>query len=285
VVIGSVMIAVLDVTSGIGRGVCFAIALFSSVVLLSVREYRFRRTHPPEERAAQRAALAAKKQLRQDRRKSVAGSTPYKRKVLRTGAEARAVITAAHDLESATEYEYWVYLELAVTVGADPPYTVCTGEMCSGTVADMSSLWVGRELVVRVDLTDRQRVAVDWKESVRLCQAPLSGTYTYESSSGNTATWTITPSGPGSVNVASAGGPKAPFYGTAQSSGQTWTMVVHRPDVVKHRRRRGDTGSGTSTFTWDAITLRGKGAIRTDEGVFGRPARQLNTVEFTLTKI
>ena len=30
---------------------------------------------------------------------------------------------------------------------------------------DMSSLWVGRELAVRVDLTDRNRVAVDWMKS------------------------------------------------------------------------------------------------------------------------
>lgn len=34
------------------------------------------------------------------------------------------------------------------------------------------SVAAGRELVVRVDQTDRQRVAVDWDQSFRLRQAP-----------------------------------------------------------------------------------------------------------------
>jgi hypothetical protein len=150
------------------------------------------------------------------------------------------------------------------------------------------NLQPGATVVVTADSEDPQNVRIDFTQPIRpgselVASGQLGGAYTYKSSSGTEATWTITPSGPGSVNVASAGGRKAPFYGTAQLNGQTWTMVVHRPDVVKHRRS-GDTGSGTTTFTWDAITLEGKVAARSDEGALGRPARQLNTNKFTLTK-
>jgi hypothetical protein len=164
------------------------------------------------------------------------------------------------------------------------------------------NLQPGATVVVTADSADPQNVRIDFTQPIRpgsevrqargappgsaselVASGQLGGAYTYKSSSGTEATWTITPSGPGSVNVASAGGRKAPFYGTAQLNGQTWTMVVHRPDVVKHRRS-GDTGCGTTTFTWDAITLKGKVAARSDEGVLGRPARQLNTNKFTLTK-
>jgi hypothetical protein len=67
-----------------------------------------------------------------------------------------------------------VYLELAVSVGDDTPYPVCTGESIGAVNVGwervswrMSSLWIGRKLVVRVDPTERQRVAVDWEKSVR----------------------------------------------------------------------------------------------------------------------
>jgi hypothetical protein len=66
--------------------------------------------------------VAAESQLRRDRIKFAQEATFYKRKVLRTGAEARAVITAADLLKRDVEYSTeLVLLELAVTVGADPP--------------------------------------------------------------------------------------------------------------------------------------------------------------------
>jgi len=170
VIIGAVMMAVLDVTSGIGRAVCFAIALSSGAVLFFAREYRFRRTHTPK----QRAALAAKHQSRRDRIKFASGNTAYKRKILRTGVEARAVIT---DVErgnyDADSHETLVYLELAVTVGADAPYAVRTGEYARDGWP-RSSLTVGRELAVRVDQDDSRRVAVDWFKS-QFLQALGSG--------------------------------------------------------------------------------------------------------------
>ena len=149
----------------------FGIIFFPVAVILFAVEYRFRRTHTLEERAA----LAAKWRLRRDWIKFAEGTTSYKREVLRTGAEAHAVITAAHDLEyePTEDSGYLVYLELAVTVGADAPYAVFTGEYDKAggfntrprPRCDMSSLWVRRELAVRVDLTDRNRVAVDWMKS------------------------------------------------------------------------------------------------------------------------
>ena len=156
------------------------IILFPCILIGFAVEYRFRRTHTPEERAA----LAAESQLRRDRIKLAEGTTFYKREVLRTGAEARAVITAAHDLDKFDEYRGWlVYLELAVTVGANAPYAVCTGEYLEvgssrlpPPPCDMSSLWVGRELAVRLDLTDRRglRVAVDWIMSPPTRRAPAA---------------------------------------------------------------------------------------------------------------
>jgi hypothetical protein len=108
-----------------GFFVGLAICLLLWAVLGFALEYRFRRTHTPEERAA----LAAQSELRRDRRKFAKEATLYKRKVLRTGAEARAVVTAADDLQLFDEDNGTLfYLELAVTVGADTPYTVRTGE-------------------------------------------------------------------------------------------------------------------------------------------------------------
>jgi hypothetical protein len=162
----------------VGSVELFGIIFFPVAVILFVVEYRFRRTHTLEERAA----LAAKWRLRRDRIKFAEETTFYKREVLRTGAEARAVITAAQDLETHDEYRGWlVYLELAVTVGAHAPYAVCTGEWqrCAHAnlpppPCDMNSLWVGRQLAVRVDLTDRQRIAVDWLKSEIMRHAPAA---------------------------------------------------------------------------------------------------------------
>lgn len=74
--------------------VIVAIVLISIVVLLFALRYRYRRSHTPEERAA----LAAAARSRLDRIKFAKGTTKYKREVLRTGAEGRAVITSIADL-------------------------------------------------------------------------------------------------------------------------------------------------------------------------------------------
>jgi hypothetical protein len=112
------------------------------------------------------------------------GTYKYKREVLRTGATGRATITALENLRrdlrrNEDDDRGLIYLELAVTVGADPPYAVRTGEYLGSLELEgrplsegRNALAVGRELVVRVDRTDRQRVAVDWEKSGRLRQAP-----------------------------------------------------------------------------------------------------------------
>jgi hypothetical protein len=121
---------------------------------------------------------------RQDRIEFAHGTYKYKREVLRTGAAGRATITALENLRrdlrrNEDDDRGLIYLELAVTVGADPPYAVRTGEYLGSLwlegrplLEGRDALAVGRELVVRVDLTDRRRVAVDWEKSGRLRQAP-----------------------------------------------------------------------------------------------------------------
>jgi hypothetical protein len=141
--------------------VVLAIALISTVVLHFVFENRARRTHTPEERAALAAQLKAKSQLERDRIKFVNSATTYKRDVLRTGVRGRAVITDVAELRDGAD-NLLIYLELSVTVGADPPYAVRTGEHPSVWARFDNPVAVGRELAVRVDLTDRQRVAVEW---------------------------------------------------------------------------------------------------------------------------
>jgi hypothetical protein len=165
VITAGIAVNIIDIVVG------FAIAIIVFLIVVLFFAYRFRRTHTPEERAA----LAAESELRRDRIRFARGTTTYKREVLRTGVEARAVITAVGDLRHTDDDDRTelVYLELSVTVGADTSYAVRTGEYIGAVDVgwdrvrwQVSSLWVGRKLVVRVDPTDRQRVAVDWRRSV-----------------------------------------------------------------------------------------------------------------------
>jgi hypothetical protein len=148
---------------------------------------------------------------------------------------------------------------------------------------DMPALQPGKTVAVEVDPAEPLNVRINLEDdralgSARqaapdtLEQVPplLSGTYAYKSSSGNSTTWTITPRGPGNANVAVGPGRQAPFNGTAQLTGQTWTMVVHLPDAVGRGLLRGGARApGTMTFTWDATTLCGTCAARSDDGVRG----------------
>lgn len=141
-----------------------AIVVLSIVAVMFTLRYWFRSTHTPEETAA----LSADYRTRHDRMKFAKQSTKYKREVLQTGVEGRAVITAIGDLRVGNEFEHLLHLELDVTLGAQPPYAVSTGEnVGSGAIGSVA---VGRQLVVRVDRADSQRVAVDWDESLRLRQ-------------------------------------------------------------------------------------------------------------------
>jgi len=143
-----------------------AIIVASIILLLFAFGYWFRRTHTPEERAA----LVAESESRRDRIKFVKGATKYKREVLRTGRESRAVITGIGDVGVGNEFSHLIYLELEVTAPGHASYAVNTGEDVHAGA--LGSVAVGRELVVRVDLADPQRVAVDWEESLRLRQSP-----------------------------------------------------------------------------------------------------------------
>ena len=89
-----------------------------------------------------------------------------KRDVLRRGFDATAIVTFLADGGRGNEFHQLVYLELEVFVDGRPPYGVRTGEYL--TAASAGSVAPGRELVVKVDPQDAQRVAVDWERSLRL---------------------------------------------------------------------------------------------------------------------
>lgn len=137
----------------------------------------FRLRNPtPEARAAARAELLARRDALLDesgRGEPGRGALAHKATkgrgkstVLRDGVPGTAVITFIADGHRGNEFTHLVYLELDVSVGGAPPYAVRTGEYL--TAASTGTVTPGRELVVKVDPTDPQRVAVDWEESLRL---------------------------------------------------------------------------------------------------------------------
>lgn len=142
-------------------------AFFGSSVAVAVV---FRLRHPtPEARAAGRAEILARRDaVRGDGgRGSLAHrATKDKAAVLRDGTPGTAVITFIADGGRGNEFRQLVYLELEVTVPGAPAYAVRTGEYL--TAASTGTVTPGRELVVKVDPADPQRIAVDWEESLRL---------------------------------------------------------------------------------------------------------------------
>jgi hypothetical protein len=93
-------------------------------------------------------------------------ATKHKQAVLRSGVDGTAMVTYLADGRRANEFRQLVYLELDVRVGDAAPYRVNTGEFL--TAASAGSVSPGRELHVKVDPADPQRVAVDWDRSLRL---------------------------------------------------------------------------------------------------------------------
>lgn len=101
-----------------------------------------------------------------DRSRLAHRATKHKKQVLRSGTDATAVITFLADGRRANEYHQLVYLELEVSLPGQPPYQVKTGEYL--TAAAAGSVAPGKDLWVKVDPDDQQRVAVDWEQSLRL---------------------------------------------------------------------------------------------------------------------
>lgn len=130
--------------------------------------FRLRHRAPGE----RERALAALRQHQAEVGKPVVRSkvayraTRHKRAVLRSGVDGSAVVTFLADGGRANEFRQLVYLELDVTVPGRQPYPVKTGEFINN--ASAGSVSPGRELQVKVDPTDPQRVAVDWEASLRL---------------------------------------------------------------------------------------------------------------------
>lgn len=136
--------------------VCFATMNCVIAAVWAFLYWRFRRNYSPE----QRAAMAAASDVQGDRENSAKATTRYKRDVLRTGVKGLAVVTAAENLRLGGDWGTLFEVDLAVTVGADTPYVVRTGEFVPDN--SRNAVKVGRELAVRADPNDRERVAVDW---------------------------------------------------------------------------------------------------------------------------
>lgn len=101
-----------------------------------------------------------------DRARLAHRATKHKKAVLRSGTDATAVVTFLADGHRANEYRHLVYLELEVHPPDQAPYHVKTGEYLNA--ASAGSVAPGKELRVKVDPDDPQRVAVDWERSLRL---------------------------------------------------------------------------------------------------------------------
>lgn len=88
----------------------------------------------------------------------------------------------------------------------------------------------------------------------------FSGTYTVTYDDGLVRTWTATSCGPGCAEVEQI---PNPFRAQARLRGNQWTMESSSPTgIVCH-----DDDSlhpGTSTWTWDAVTLRGSYQVKPD---------------------
>ncbi len=97
-------------------------------------------------------------------------ATRDKDAVLRTGVDGLAVVTLIADGQIRRGHRDLVYLELDVTLADGPVYRVSTGEYLSAAAA--GTVRPGATLIVKVDPADRQRVAVDWDQCLRL---PPSG--------------------------------------------------------------------------------------------------------------
>lgn len=131
---------------------------------------RFRLRHrTPEERQQALAELAGRRETLGEplERSSLAhGETKHKKRVLRDGIDAEAVITFLADGKRGDDFERLVYLELDVTLPGAVTYQVKTGEYL--TAASTGSVAPGRRLRVKVLPDEPQRVAVDWERSLRL---------------------------------------------------------------------------------------------------------------------
>jgi hypothetical protein len=145
-----------------------SIAVLVVLVPLIVGAWRFRRLDPEERQARLEAmnARVASTSGEVARYKRIHDSSKSKDAVLRDGVEGTAIIVAISDGGRASEFRSLVGLELEVHLPARSPYVVETGEWA--TAASTGSIEPGRELVVKVDRNDPDRVAVDWDASLRL---------------------------------------------------------------------------------------------------------------------
>lgn len=116
----------------------------------------------------------------------------------------------------------------------------------------------------------------------------LSGTYTYQSSSGRVNTWEITPCGPGCADVAIApvtDQRMTPHSGRAQLDNGRWNMTVQSAQAVRCKPPNDNvTVPGAAAFSFDAATLSGTAVNTQTVAGCGDPAGAAYEGGFTLTK-
>ena len=134
--------------------------------------FRLRNPTPEARAAARERRLAGYDGRRRDAARDLVAheATKHRRAVLRDGVEGTAMITFVADGHRGNDSTLLVYLELDVRVSGTDAYPVRTGEYL--TAASTGAAAPGRELLVKVDHTDPQRVAVDWERSLRVQPGP-----------------------------------------------------------------------------------------------------------------
>lgn len=111
------------------------------------------------------------------------------------------------------------------------------------------------------------------------------GTYTFETSDGESAKWVLTPcegDTPHCVRVSeSENSMRAPWSANAYWTVGSWILFVEQPDAIICKD--GGSAPGRNNYSWDATSLTGYASIFNGDGACGSEPSSL-TIPFTLTK-
>ena len=111
------------------------------------------------------------------------------------------------------------------------------------------------------------------------------GTYTFETSDGESAEWVLTPcevDTPNCVHVSETGNSmRAPWSANAYWTVGSWILFVEQPDAIICQD--GGSAPGLNNYSWDATTLNGYASIFNKDGACGSEPSSL-TIPFSLTR-
>jgi len=111
------------------------------------------------------------------------------------------------------------------------------------------------------------------------------GTYTFEATDGESATWTVTPCDDDTdhcVRVAEAGNSKrAPWSANADWSVGSWILFVDQPDAILCKN--GTSAPGRNNYSWDATSLTGWASTFSNGACHSAP--ESLAIPFKLTRV